>query len=171
MITRSVSGLRSKIKRVIIIDSYDLDTIEEAFDVALKINLTFKKLVNNNAQCSKCERYGHYDYQCLSKSRQVITISSEDLDDSKVIENLDVLFKTTSIIEDISVGSDTLIFYEDHASNEGTSKVVDARVGSGTPLTIDAYVHDTSFFAPELVESTASSQSLGIHLPHFFYRG
>jgi len=32
-----------------IIDPYDLDTIEEAFDVALKINLTFKMLVNTNA--------------------------------------------------------------------------------------------------------------------------
>jgi len=26
--------------------SYDLDTVEEAFDIALKIDLTFKRLVN-----------------------------------------------------------------------------------------------------------------------------
>ena len=29
-----------------ITDSYDLDTVEDAFDVALKIDLTFKRLVN-----------------------------------------------------------------------------------------------------------------------------
>jgi len=28
--------------------SYDLDTVEEAFDVALKIYLTFKMLINAN---------------------------------------------------------------------------------------------------------------------------
>jgi len=36
-----------------IIDSYDLDTIEEAFDVALKIDMTFKTLVNAKVRCSK----------------------------------------------------------------------------------------------------------------------
>ena len=29
-----------------ITSSYDLDNVEEVFDVALKINLTFKRLVN-----------------------------------------------------------------------------------------------------------------------------
>ena len=30
--------------------SYDLDTVEEAFDVTLKIDLTFKTLVNAKVQ-------------------------------------------------------------------------------------------------------------------------
>jgi len=47
--------------------SYDLDTVKEAFDVALKIDLTFKTLVNAKARCSKCEGYGHYDYQYPSE--------------------------------------------------------------------------------------------------------
>jgi len=55
--------------------SYDLDTIEEAFDVALKIDLTFKTLVNAKVRCSKCEEYGHYDYQCLLESQHVRTVS------------------------------------------------------------------------------------------------
>ena len=42
--------------------SYDLDTVEETFDVTLKIDLTFKKLVNAKTRCSNCEGYGHYDY-------------------------------------------------------------------------------------------------------------
>jgi len=38
--------------------SYDLNTVEEAVNVALKIELTFKSLVNTKCQCSKCENMG-----------------------------------------------------------------------------------------------------------------
>jgi len=44
-INRSVSGLRSKIKHAMITNSHDVDTLEEDFDFALKINLTFKRLL------------------------------------------------------------------------------------------------------------------------------
>ena len=71
IVTRFVWGLRYNIRRDMITGSYDLDTVEETFDVALKINSTFKRLVNVKAWCFKCERYGHYDYQCLSKSQHV----------------------------------------------------------------------------------------------------
>ena len=40
-------------------------------------------------------------------------------------------------------------------------------VEADTPLTIDAHIHDTSDFAPELVESSVSNQISSIHLPHF----
>ena len=43
--------------------SYNLDTVEEAFDVAFKIDLTLTKLVNVKVRCSKYEGYGCYDYQ------------------------------------------------------------------------------------------------------------
>jgi len=46
-----------------IIGSYDLNTVEEIFDIALKIDFTFKRLVNAKARCSKCEGYKHYGYQ------------------------------------------------------------------------------------------------------------
>ena len=52
--TRFVWGLKSKIRRVIITGSYDLDTVEEAFDVTLKMDLTLTRLVNTKARCSKC---------------------------------------------------------------------------------------------------------------------
>ena len=42
---------------------YDLNTVEEAFDVTLRLDLTFKTLVNAKTKCYKCEGYGHYDYQ------------------------------------------------------------------------------------------------------------
>ena len=56
-VTRFVWGLRSKIKRAMITGPYDLDTIEKAFNVALRLNLTFKTLVNAKDRCSKCEGY------------------------------------------------------------------------------------------------------------------
>jgi len=72
--------------------SYDLDTIEEAFDIALRIDLAFKMLVNVKTRCFKCEGYGHYDYQCPSKSQHVRTVFSDEIDDSKVIEDVHVSF-------------------------------------------------------------------------------
>jgi len=55
-------GLKLKFKRAMIISSYDLDTVEEAFDIALRINLILKTLVNVKARYSKCEGCEHYDY-------------------------------------------------------------------------------------------------------------
>jgi len=158
-VTRFVLGLRSKIMRDMIIDSYDLDTVEEAFDVTLNIDLTFKRLVNVKSACFKCEGYEHYDYQCPSNSRRVSIISNDDVDDSKVVEDVHVPSKTTSIIEDISIGFDTPIFDEDHASYKGTS-VVDEIVESGILLNINVHVHDTSDSAPEIMKPSVSSQIL-----------
>ena len=67
-ITRFVSRLRYNTRRAIITSFYGVDSVIDAFDFALKIDLTFKGIVSARAweQCSKCEGYGHYDYQCLS---------------------------------------------------------------------------------------------------------
>jgi len=111
-----------------ITDSYDLDTVEEADDVALNINLTFKTLVNVKARCTKCKVYGYYDYQCSLKSQYIRTVSSDDVDDSKVIENVHVSSKTANIIEGISVGSNTPIINEVHMSSDNTSDIGDALV-------------------------------------------
>jgi len=108
-----------------ITSSYDLDTVEKAFDVALKINLTFKTLANVKARCFKCERYEHYDYQCPLESRHV-RIVSNDVDDSKIVENIHIPSKAASIMKDISVSSDTLIIEEGHDCYESSSEVVDA---------------------------------------------
>ena len=51
--------------------SYDLDTVEEAFDVALKIDLTFKRLVNAKAWCFRCEGYGDVK-RCTRGNQSVI---------------------------------------------------------------------------------------------------
>jgi len=56
-ITKFIWGLRPKLRRALITRSYDLDTIEEAFDVTLKLGSTFKTLVNSKARCFKCEGF------------------------------------------------------------------------------------------------------------------
>ena len=89
------------------------------------------------------------------KSPHVSIVSTNVVDGSKVIEDVHVLSKTTSIIEDISVGLNTPILDEGHAFYEGTSEVVNVIVKYGILLT--AHVHDTSDVAPELVESSVSS--------------
>ena len=99
----------------------------------------------------------------LHSPYQYYIFLSSDVDDSKVVEDVHVLPKSISI-EDISVGFDTSILVEGHAFYEDTSKVVDAIVESGTPLTIDAYIHDTSESAPKLVELVSLFRFLGIHL-------
>jgi len=105
-ITRFVWGLKSKIRRAMITNSYDLDTGEEAFDVAIKIDLTFKTLVNAKARCSKYEGYRHYDYQCPLESQYLRIVPSEYVDDLKVVEDVHIPSKTASIMKGISIGSD-----------------------------------------------------------------
>jgi len=115
-VTKFVWGLRPKIKRVMVTGPYDLDTIEEAFNVALRLDLTFKTLVNVKARCSKCEGYGHYDYQYPSESQHVIIVSSDEVDISRIIEKVHVPSNIVSIIEDTAVGADTLVIDEIHMS-------------------------------------------------------
>ena len=68
-----------------ITDFYNLDTVKKAFDVALKIGLTFKTLVNAKTRCFKYEGYGHNNYQCPSESRHVRIVPSNNVDDSRLL--------------------------------------------------------------------------------------
>jgi len=60
-------------------------------------------------------------------------VSSNDVDDSKVVEDVNVPPKTASIIEDISVGSDMSIIDEIHVSSDGASDDMDEIVEPNTP--------------------------------------
>jgi len=60
-------------------------------------------LVNVKAQCSKCEGHGHYNYQCPSESQHVKIVPNDEVDYSKVVEDVHVPTKTASIIEDIQL--------------------------------------------------------------------
>ena len=60
---------------------------------------------------------------------------------------------------------DTII-EEGYAFYEGTNKIVDVLVASGTLLNVDAHTHDISESVPELAEYNVSSQTLDVHLSH-----
>jgi len=139
--------------------SYDLDTVEELFDVASKIDLTFKTLVNTNAWCFKCEGHGHYDYQCPSESQHVRTVPSNDVDDSKVVEEVHVPSNTASIIKNISVSSDTLIIDEVHMSSNSTSddvhKIVEINISAEPSKSIEFPCPEYTFMVV-LTESYSS---------------
>ena len=70
---------------------------------------------------SKCEGYGHYDYQCPSESQHVKIVPTDDVDNSKVVEDVQIPPKTISIIENIAVGFDTPINNETHMSPDSAS--------------------------------------------------
>jgi len=135
-ITRFVSNLKSKIRHVMINDSYDFDTVKEAFDVILKIDLTFKRLINVNVRYSKCEGYRHYDYQCPSESQHVRIVPSDNVEDSKVVEDVNILPKITSIVEDKLVHFGTPIVDEVHMSSDSTSNGADEIVESNIPAVL-----------------------------------
>ena len=75
-----------------ITSSYSVDSVEDAFDFVLKIDLTFKGIVDAKAweQFFKCERYKHYEYQYLLKSRYVNFVLSDDVDYSMVVEDVHI---------------------------------------------------------------------------------
>ena len=72
----------------------------------------FQKVINIKARCFKCKGYKHYDYQYSSKSQHIRIMPSNNVDDSKVVKNVNILSEITSIIEDALVDSSTLIIDE-----------------------------------------------------------
>jgi len=108
------------------------------------------------------------DYQCPSNNRHVNIVRSDDVDDSKVVENVYVPFEIISVIENTLVDSSPPILDEVHVFFEGISNVVDTSVESNTPISDDIYAHegDTSDSEYILVESSMPVQLLGIHLSH-----
>ena len=71
-------------------------------------------------------------YQCPSESQHVRTVLIDDVDDSKVVEDVQVSPKTVSIIEDISVDFDTPIIAETHMSSDSASNNVNVKVEPNT---------------------------------------
>jgi len=115
--------------------------------------LSFKGIFisKTREQCSKCEGYRHYDYQCPSKSRHVNIVSSDDVDDSRVVEDIYVLSEINSVIEHTLVDFSSLILDEVHVSSD-----VDALVESSSLSPDNIYVHkdDTSHSEHVLIESS-----------------
>ena len=58
---------------------------------------------------------------------------SNDVDDSKVVEDVNVLSEIFAVVEDLLVNPDTPIIDESHVSSAGTSDIVDVLVDSSNP--------------------------------------
>jgi len=80
--------------------SYHVDSVEETSHLVLELELSFKRVFisKTREQYSKCEGYEHYDYQCPSKNRYVNIMPSDDVDDSRVVENVYISSKITSAL-------------------------------------------------------------------------
>jgi len=74
-------------------------------------------------------RYGHYDYQYLSESQHVRIVSSDNVDDLKIVEDHEI----TSNVKDTLVGSGTPIIDEIRVSSNSINDVVDEIVESNIP--------------------------------------
>jgi len=112
-----------------------LDKLDRILELVQDVNFTLKRTESQD------------------ESRHMNSIPSDDIRDSRVIRDVHVSSKTTSIIEDIWVDSD-INSWEGHASYEGTSEIADVIVESSTSLTD---VHDIRDYAPELIEFDISS--------------
>jgi len=77
--------------------------------------------------------YGHYNYQYPSECQHVRTVSSNDVDNSKVVEDVHVPPKTASIFKDITVDFSTPMFDEIHVSSDSTSDDLNEIVESNIP--------------------------------------
>ena len=169
-IFRFRSGLRSDIQHAMLTSSYHVNSIEEAFHLALVLELSFKRISIFRAreQCFKCEGHRHYDYHCPLKSRHVNIVSSNGVDDSRVVEDVYVPFEIISVVEDTLVNSSTPIIDEVHVSSEGTSDVEDALMKSNIPISDDIYVHDMILMILSMYQWSLECPHmlLGIHLPH-----
>ena len=67
-ISRFCSDLRADIQRAMLTSSYHVDSVEDAFHLALELALFFKRIsiFKVREQYSKCEGYGHDD-TCASR--------------------------------------------------------------------------------------------------------
>jgi len=83
--------------------------------------------------CFKYKGYEHYDYQCSSESQHVRIVPTDEVDDSKVVEDVQVPPKTVNIIEDIAVNFDTPIIDEIHMFSDSVNDDVDEIVEPNTP--------------------------------------
>lgn len=96
--------------------SYYVDSVDEAIHLVLDLELSFKWILISKARehCSKCEGYGHYNYQCPQRAIHVNIVYSDDVDDSMVVEDVYVSSEITSVVEDILVDSSAPILNEVH---------------------------------------------------------
>lgn len=143
------SGFKSNIQRTMFTRSYHVDFIEQAFHLVLELNLSFVQIFTL-LSFFKCVEHRNYDYECPLKILHMDNVLTNDVNDSSVVENVNVSNDNSSIIDDISLKFSTPILDEVHIPSEGTNDIAD-----GTSILDDIYFHenDTGAFEYVVMES------------------
>ena len=68
--------------------------------------------------------FGHYDYQCLSKSQHIDNVQIDDIDDLRIVEDVHIHFEVTSDVDEL-VRSSTLTVDETRVHEKSISDVQD----------------------------------------------
>jgi len=88
-------------------------------------------------------------------------VSTDNVDDSKVVEDVHVPSKFTSVIDDASADSCPSIFDEVHVSFEGTSDVMNALMESSTSIAEETYVYEDDQKSQEIdIESIVATPNM-----------
>jgi len=84
-------------------------------------------------KCSKCGEFEHYDYQYPSKSQHTDNVQINDIDNSRIVEDVHIPSEVASDVDDL-VKSSTLILDETRIHEESISDIQDALVEFNTPM-------------------------------------
>jgi len=73
-------------------------------------------------KCSKCEEFEHYGYQCPSKSLHIDIVRIDDIDNSRIVEDVHIPSGVTSGVDEI-IKSSTPAHHEIHVHEESISDI------------------------------------------------
>jgi len=159
---------RPDFKRELIL--YVMKSVKEMFLLALELKLsTFKtrercstcERYRYNAyecpsiKCTKCGEFKHYDYQRPSVSQHTDNMQIDDIDNSRIIEDVHITSEVTSGVDEL-VKTSTPTLDETHIHKENINDIQDVQVESSTPTSddIDVSEDDTNDSEHVSVESS-----------------
>jgi len=73
-------------------------------------------------KCSNCEEFEHYNYQCPSKSQHTDNAQIDDIDNSKIVEDVHILSEATSDVDEL-VKASIPTFEEIHVHEENITDI------------------------------------------------
>ena len=82
---------------------------------------------------SKCGEFKHYDYQCPSESQHTNNVQIDDIDNSRIVEDVHIHSEVTSDVVDDLIKYNTPTLDEIHVHEESISEDQDALVESSKP--------------------------------------
>jgi len=147
-----------------------MKSVKETFLLALELELSTFKIKEwwstcegyghcayecPSIKCSKCGEFEHYNYWCPSKSQHTDYVQINDIDSSRIVEDVHITSEATSYIIDDLMKSSTPTLDETLVHEENISDVQDALVESSTliPDDIDISEDDNSDSEHVLVKS------------------